>query len=121
HVELLQRRYPDTLIVDTADAIIHADDIDLVVVATSNDMHYPFVKAALLAGKHVVVEKPFTNTTAEADELIALAKQQNRLLSVHHNQRWNSDYLTLRKVIADGRVGGVVSFEDRYDGFSDTL
>src|SRR5690606_11087827 len=121
HVELLQRRYPDTLIVDTADAIIHADDIGLVVVATSNDMHYPFVKAALLAGKHVVVEKPFTNTTAEADELIALAKQQNRLLSVHHNQRWNSDYLTLRKVIASGGLGRLVSFEARFDRFRNAL
>lgn len=121
HLEILHRRYPDTLIVDNADAIIHADDIDLVVVATSNDMHYPFTKAALLAGKHVVVEKPFTNTTAEADELIALAKQQNRLLSVHHNQRWNSDYLTLRKVIASGRLGRLVSFEARFDRFRNAL
>lgn len=120
-LEILQRRYSDTRIVDNADAIIHADDIDLVVVATSNDMHYPFAKAALLAGKHVVVEKPFTNTTAEADELIALAKQQNLRLSVHHNSRWHSDYLTVRKVAASGRLGRLVSFEARFDRFRNAL
>ena len=119
--QMLRVRYPQTKIVDSAEAIIHADDIDLVVIATSNDMHFPFAKAALLAGKHVVVEKPFTNTTAEADELIALAKKQNRVLSVHHNSRWHSDYLTVRKVAASGRLGRLVSFEARFDRFRNTL
>ena len=119
--EMLILRYPEAIIVDSADGIIHADDIDLVVVATSNDAHHPLAKAALLAGKHVVVEKPFTNTTAEADELIALAERQQRLLSVHHNARWNSDYLTVKQVIGSGRLGRLVSFEARYDRFRNTL
>lgn len=120
-LEILRQRYPDTRIVDNADAIIHADDIDLVVVATSNDVHYSLAKAALLAGKHVVVEKPFTITVGEADELIALARQQNKVLSVHHNSRWHSDYLTLRKVAKSGRLGRLVSFEARFDRFRNAL
>jgi len=119
--DILRSRYADTVIVDDADGIIHADDIDLVVVATANVAHYALAKAALLAGKHVVVEKPFTNTTEEADELIALARARNRVLSVHHNARWNSDYLTVKRVIGSGRLGRLVSFEARYDRFRNTL
>lgn len=121
HRELLRQRYPDALIEDSAEAIIRADDIDLVVIATSNDVHFALAKAALLAGKHVVVEKPFTNTSAEADELITLARTQNRILSVHHNSRWNSDFMTVKKVIESGRLGRLVSFEARYDRFRNTL
>lgn len=120
-LEILRQRYPDTVIVDNADAIIHASDIDLVVVATSNDVHYSLAKKALLAEKHVVVEKPFTITVGEADELIALASQHQRVLSVHHNSRWHSDYLTLRKVAESGRLGKLVSFEARFDRFRNAL
>lgn len=119
--ELLHARYPDAIGVTTAEEIIEADDIEMVVIATSNDVHYTLAKAALHAGKHVVVEKPFTNTTAEADELIALANAQQRLLTVYHNARWNSDYLTVRKIIAGGKLGKLVSFEARYDRFRNTL
>ncbi len=121
HRELVRQRYPGASIEGSAEAIIQADDIDLVVVATSNDMHFGLTKAALLAGKHVVVEKPFTNTTAEADELIALARKQHRILSVHHNSRWHSDFMTVKKVINSGRLGRLVSFEARYDRFRNTL
>ncbi|SKB35212.1 Predicted dehydrogenase [Parapedobacter luteus] len=119
--KVLQERYPGVAVVAHADDIIHDDDIDLVVVATSNDVHYTLAKAALLAGKHVVVEKPFTNTAAEADELITLAKERGLLLSVHHNARWNSDFLTVKKVMESGRLGRLVSFEARYDRFRNTL
>lgn len=119
--ELLQQRYPEAIAVGNIEELIGADDIDLVVVATSNDVHHSITKAALLAGKHVVVEKPFTNTSAQADELIALANQQSRVLTVHHNARWNSDYLTVKKVLESGRLGRLVSFEARYDRFRNTL
>lgn len=119
--QLLAERYPDVIAVAHADDIIQADDIDLVVVATSNDMHFPLAKAALLAGKAVVVEKPFTNTSREADELLALAEEKELLLSVHHNARWNSDYLTVKKIIDSGVLGRLVSFEARYDRFRNTL
>lgn len=119
--ELLRQRYPEAMAVGSAEELIQADDIDLVVVATSNDVHHSLAKAALLAGKHVVVEKPFTNTSAQADELIALAEKQNRVLSVHHNSRWHSDFLTVKKVIESGRLGRLVAFEARYDRFRNAL
>ncbi len=81
--------------------------VDLVVIATPHDTHHPLTKAALQAGKHVVVDKPFTLTVAEADDLIAEAKKQNRLLSVFHNRRWDWDFLTVQKVWKSGWLGEV--------------
>jgi len=117
----LRTRYPQAVGATDAREILLANDIDLVVIATSNDAHYDLTKAALNAGKHVVVEKPFTNTVTEADELIALADRQKLILTVHHNARWNSDFLTVKRVIASGRLGALVSFEARYDRFRATL
>ncbi len=119
--KMLSERYPQAIGVLSADEIIDDPDVDIVVVAASNDVHYSLAKAALEADKHVVVEKPFTNTTAEADELIALAKERNLLLSVHHNARFHSDFKTVQKVIASGRLGRVVNYEARFDRFRNFL
>lgn len=118
---MLAERYPYALAVQSAEEILQDPAVDLVVVATSNDVHYSLAKAALEAGKHVVVEKPFTNTTAEADELIALAREKQLLLSVHHNVRFHSDYRTVQKVVAEGRLGRLVNVEVRYDRFRNQL
>src|ERR1700749_675663 len=82
--------YPNTTVVGNADDIINDTTIELVVIGTPNTSHLSLAKQALLAGKHVMVEKPFTITSADADELIALAKQTNRILTVHHNRRFDS-------------------------------
>ena len=119
--KMLAERYPNAVGVLSADDIINDPEVDIVVVATSNDVHYSLTKQALEAGKHVVVEKPFTNTTAEADELIALAKSKGLLLSVHHNARFHSDYKTVKRVLAEGRLGRVVSYEARFDRFRNFL
>lgn len=119
--ELLAERYPEAIAVQSATDIFNDPDIDIVVVATSNDVHYDFAKAALLAGKHVVVEKPFTNTTAQADELILLAAQKNLLLTVHHNARFHSDYKTVRKLVEEKAVGRLRNYEARYDRFRNYL
>ncbi|WP_218060800.1 cytochrome P450, partial [Aeromonas sp. EERV15] len=74
-------------------------------------------RAALEAGKHVVVDKPFTNTSAEADELIALAARKGRLLSVFQNRRWDADFLTVRRCIEQGLLGEVASYEAHFDRF----
>src|SRR5215212_3912690 len=71
------------------DEVLRDEDIELVVVATPNESHFDLASRALLAGKHVVVEKPFTNTSSEAKELTELASGQNRLVSAHHNRRWD--------------------------------
>ncbi len=93
------------------------DGIDLVVIAVPNAQHAPLAAAALRADRHVVVDKPFTLTLAEARELRALANRRERLLSVFHNRRWDSDFLGVKQVIDDGRIGEVVHFESHIDRF----
>ena len=115
--QLLADRYPKAIAVQSVDDIIDDPEVDIVVVATSNDVHYSLAKRALEVGKHVVVEKPFTITTAEADELIALAKEKGRILTVHHNARFHSDFKTVQKVIESGRLGPVVNYQARFDRF----
>ncbi|KAF0814010.1 scyllo-inositol 2-dehydrogenase (NADP(+)) [Andreprevotia sp. IGB-42] len=110
---------------DWPDAVVHADAaavfadpaINLVVIATPNDTHYPLAHAALLAGKHVVVDKPFTLTVAEARKLDALAATQQRVLSVFHNRRWDADFLTIKALIEAGALGEVAQFESHFDRF----
>jgi predicted dehydrogenase len=91
--------------------------IDLVVIATPNATHAPLAEAALRAGKHVVVDKPFALTLAEAEALVALARVQDRRLMVFHNRRWDSDFLTICAAIEDGLVGEVLHFESHFDRF----
>ena len=119
--QMLTERYPEALAVLSADDIINDPEVDIVVVATSNDVHYSLTKQALEAGKHVVVEKPFTNTSAEADELISLATEKGLVLSVHHNARFHSDFKTVKKVLNEGRLGRVVNYQARFDRFRNFL
>jgi scyllo-inositol 2-dehydrogenase (NADP+) len=91
--------------------------IDLIVISTPNHSHYGLAKAALEAGKHVVIDKPFTVTVAEADALIALARERERVLTVFHNRRWDGDFMTVRKVLASGRLGDVMRYEAHWDRF----
>ena len=91
------------------------DCSDLVVVASPNRTHFPIAKSALEAGRHVVVDKPFTVTLEEADELIALAEERQCVLSVFHNRRWDSDYLTVRDILP--RLGEITLFEAHWDRF----
>ncbi|KAI9805181.1 MAG: hypothetical protein M1825_001017 [Sarcosagium campestre] len=97
------------------EAMLQDEDVHLIVLTTIPETHSPLAKLALNAGKHVVVEKPFTPTTAEADELIALAKEKSRLLTVYQNRRWDSDFLTVLHLLKSGRLGRVVDFESHFD------
>lgn len=97
--------------------ILGDPDTELVVVNTPNETHYPFTRAALEAGKHVIVEKPFTVTSAEADELISLARKKQRVLSVFHNRRWDGGFLTVQKILREQMLGRVVEFEVHYDRY----
>ncbi len=109
--------YPGAKVVEHAAEIINDPEIELVLVGSPNTSHFSLAKQALMAGKHVLVEKPFTVTTAEADELIALARQQNKVLSVHHNRRFDSGHNTIKKVIASGVLGKLVEMEVHYDRY----
>ena len=116
-IELIKQRYPETNIVAGAEEIINDKNIDLVIVTSPNTVHFKWAKEALLAGKHVVVEKPFTTTTAEADELIELSIQQGKILTAYHNRRFVSDTKTVKKILASGLLGEVVDFETHFDRF----
>ncbi|MBO9632774.1 MAG: Gfo/Idh/MocA family oxidoreductase [Chitinophagaceae bacterium] len=110
--------YPGIISYDSYEAILADPHIDLVVVNTPNITHYEYTKRALLAGKHVVVEKPFTVTVAEAIELEELAVKQDRILSVYQNRRFDSDIRTVRRVIEDGSLGQIVEVEIHYDRYN---
>jgi scyllo-inositol 2-dehydrogenase (NADP+) len=91
--------------------------IDLLVIASPSANHFEHASAALLSGKHVVVDKPFATSAREADELIALAESQGLILSVFQNRRWDGDYLTARHCIEQGWLGNVFHFEVHFDRF----
>ncbi len=109
--------WPDVRVFADVRALIEADDIDLVVIAAPNDQHAPLARAALRAGKHVVVDKPFTLDLAQARELVAQAVDHRRLLSVFQNRRWDSGFLAVRHAIESGRLGRVTHFESHFDRF----
>lgn len=109
--------WPDVQVEADPLLALQRPDVDLVVIATPNDTHASLARAALRAGKHVVVDKPFTLTLAEARELDILARDEGRLLSVFHNRRWDADFLTLRQLLADGMLGEVTTLESRFDRF----
>jgi scyllo-inositol 2-dehydrogenase (NADP+) len=97
--------------------IVRDGSVQLVIVNTPNETHFPFAAQALKAGKHVIVEKPFTVTVNEADQLIALAQKYNQILTVFQNRRWDADFLTVRKIIESKLVGKLVACEIHYDRF----
>jgi len=109
--------WPDVAVVPDVAALTARDDIDLVVVAAPNAQHHPIARAALEAGKHVVVDKPFTLNAAEARDLVALAQRQGKLLSVYQNRRFDADFLTLKHVLASGEIGRPVFLESHFDRF----
>jgi predicted dehydrogenase len=107
---IVRSAYPHVeLVSDSLSAASHPD-VDLVVIATPNDTHALLAEAALHAGKHVVVDKPFTVTLAEARALAAVAAEAGRVLSVFQNRRWDSDFLGVRREVAGGRIGAVLEF-----------
>jgi scyllo-inositol 2-dehydrogenase (NADP+) len=91
--------------------------IELVVISSPTPTHYEVARAALHAGKHVVVDKPFATSVREAEDLIALAESKDRSLSVFQNRRWDNDFLTVRKVITEGQLGVIYHYEAHFDRF----
>ncbi|MCB0933465.1 MAG: oxidoreductase [Mycobacterium sp.] len=108
--------HPGVDVVD-ADRLIARADVDLVVIASPNDTHRPLAEAALTAGHHVVVDKPFALSLEDARAVVATADRCQRIVSVFQNRRWDSDYLGIRQVIDGGLIGEVVHFESHIDRF----
>lgn len=99
------------------DEILQDPEIDLIVITTYSDSHYHFAKLVLEAGKHALVEKPFTHTVNEARELFQLAKAKGLMLQAFQNRRFDSDYLTTLKVIESGKLGDILELEMHFDYF----
>lgn len=114
-------KYPGVRFLRSVSELLAIQEIDLVVVATPNDLHARIAKEALLAGKHVVVDKPFTSTLKEAEEVVAVAEKQHRIVTVFQNRRWDGDFMTVKQVLANGSLGRVVMFETHFDRFRPSL
>jgi len=114
--EAVHADIPEARVCPAADVTTHPD-VDLVVVATPNESHFPLAAAALRSGKDVVVDKPFTITLEEARLLAKIAAEHNRLLSVFHNRRWDSEILATKEFLDSGVLGEVSHYECHMDRF----
>lgn len=114
--EILEADYPGVLVCSAGEVPAHPE-VDLVVIASPNESHFPLAAAALLAGKDVVVDKPFTVTLAEARSLAEIARQHTRILSVFHNRRWESEILATKAILETGVLGEVTHYESHIDRF----
>ncbi len=111
------KAYPEVRVLRSVEEALSDAAVQLVVVATPNETHFALAKQALEAGKHVVIDKPFAATSAEARELIELAKAKGVVLAPFHNRRWDGDFLTVKRLIEEGALGRVVTFESHFDRF----
>jgi predicted dehydrogenase len=109
--------YPDCKSFDSLDDMLDDENIELVVVNTPNYTHFEFAKKALLAGKHVLVEKAFTVTADEARELIKIAVEVNKVVCVYQNRRYDSDFRTVRKIVDSNKLGDIVEAEIHFDRY----
>jgi predicted dehydrogenase len=119
--DLATQKYTGVKTYRSLDELLKDPKVELVIVNTPNTTHYEYAKKSLQAGKHVVVEKPFTVTVEQGEELIELAKKSGKLISVYHNRRFDSDYKTVRKVIQEGHLGKIVEAEFHFDRYKAEL
>lgn len=115
--DTVARDWPQVTVTRTPETLFALPDLDMVVIATPNTTHADLAIAALRAGLHVVVDKPFTITLEQARTVAQVAHAQGRFLSVFQNRRWDSDFLGIRNLIATGQVGRVTELESRMDRF----
>lgn len=121
HARRVADTYPDIRSYDSIESMLADPAIELVVVNTPNVDHFDHVRMALLAGKDVVVEKPFSVTSAQAIEMIELAARQQRKLVAFQNRRWDSDFLAVREVVEKGLLGQLIEAEFHYDRYEKNL
>lgn len=109
--------YPKAVIYDDASSLITQTDADLIIITAPNEAHFPLAKLALEQGKHVLLEKPFVNEIEEGEVLITLAEQSGKVLTVYQNRRWDSDFITVKKMIESGVLGDIKVFSSHFDRF----
>jgi scyllo-inositol 2-dehydrogenase (NADP+) len=117
HGETAKEKYPSVQVVRSLEDMLADESLELIVITTPNDSHFDYAYRALDAGKHVLLEKPFTITSEDAKKLIAQSRKKNRILSVYQNRRYVSDFLTIRQLLKENKLGEVVEFEGHYDRY----
>jgi predicted dehydrogenase len=115
--EAIARDLPAVAVYATAEHMIRDCDAELIIITAPNQAHFPLAKLALENHRHVLLEKPFVNNVAEGEQLIELAESNNRLLSVYHNRRWDGDFLTVKKLLQQGKLGQLRYYESHFDRF----
>jgi predicted dehydrogenase len=113
--ERVRNQHPGARIVASVDELLRERDLDLVVVASPNGRHFEHAMAALATGVSVVVDKPFAATAAEGRMLEREARDRGLAVIPFHNRRWDGDFLTLRRLVGDGALGGVTRLESRFE------
>lgn len=113
--------YPTITSYNSVDELLNDDEIELVVVNTPNNLHYEHSKAALTRGKHILVEKPFTATSAQAKELFELADKVGKQIIFYQNRRWDSDFTSIKKVLSSGKLGKLNEMHLRYDRYRNVI
>ena len=117
NAEKVHRSFPEMNVVSSMEELLTDEEIELVIITTPNELHFPMAKQALEAGKHVVLEKPFTVSVEEGERLIAIAEEHGRLLSVYHNRRYDSDFLTIQQLVKEEQLGSIITYEAHYDRY----
>ena len=112
-----KEKYPFVNVVKDIDELLSDDSLDLIVITTPNDTHFPYTEKALRAGKHVVLEKPFTITLEEAAALVELSKKSGKTLSVFHNRRYVGDFLSMEKILREKLLGETLEYEGHFDRY----
>ena len=112
-----RERYPDVRVARTIDELLSDHTIQLCVIATPNDSHFELARTCLVAGRDVVIDKPFAPTLAESEQLVRLATERGRLITVYQDRRWDGDFKTVQKIVESGLLGKVAEYECRYDRF----
>ena len=113
----VEAKHPNVSVYESPEELVASGEVDLVIITAPNDVHYSLAKLCLENDIHVVLEKPMTTTSLEAQSLVALAKERSLVLSVFHNRRWDGDFLTVKKLLKENRLGDVRYFESHFDRF----
>jgi scyllo-inositol 2-dehydrogenase (NADP+) len=112
-----KEKYPEVRLARTIEELLSDKGIQLCVIATPNDSHFELARACLLAERDVVVDKPFAPTLRESQELVRLAAERGRLITVYQDRRWDGDFFTVKKLVESGKLGKIVEYECRFDRF----
>ncbi|MFT7053062.1 MAG: scyllo-inositol 2-dehydrogenase (NADP+) [Psychromonas sp.] len=120
-IDAVKQDWPNAAHYLTAEEMLQKSDAQLVIITAPNDVHFSLAKLALENNKHVILEKPFVTKVADGQTLIALAKEKGLILSVYHNRRWDGDFITIKKLIAENTLGNIKHFESHFDRFRPIL